>query len=138
MIKITTWKPDTCGCVLEYEWDDTQPENARVHTFRGANIKCTHHQYLVDNTHWNQVLDENQTKNKIHGLLLENFPNLVDIVTEKNGEIVKKFKPNIEYKWAFDINRKLEVEIIGGSIADKTKLKDLSDTKIGLNKIKII
>ncbi len=32
MKHITTWRPDTCECELHYEWDDTQPEDQRVHT----------------------------------------------------------------------------------------------------------
>ncbi len=28
---LTRWRPDTCGCVIEYEWDDAEAEEARQH-----------------------------------------------------------------------------------------------------------
>ena len=28
---LTRWRPDTCGCVIEYEWDSDRPEEARRH-----------------------------------------------------------------------------------------------------------
>lgn len=33
MKRITTWSPDTCNCVIEYEWDDTEDQNTRKHKF---------------------------------------------------------------------------------------------------------
>lgn len=32
-LRTTRWKPDTCGCVIVYEWDDALDENARTHVF---------------------------------------------------------------------------------------------------------
>ena len=32
-VKTTRWSPDTCGCVLEYSWDDALPQEARVHVY---------------------------------------------------------------------------------------------------------
>lgn len=29
---LTRWRPDTCGCVIEYEWDSDDAEETRVHT----------------------------------------------------------------------------------------------------------
>jgi hypothetical protein len=34
MIQTTTWRPDTCKCVITYQWDDTISENARTHTYK--------------------------------------------------------------------------------------------------------
>lgn len=27
----TRWRPDTCACVIDYEWDDDAPIEAREH-----------------------------------------------------------------------------------------------------------
>lgn len=33
MKKITTWSPDTCGCTINYVWDDNDPPETRIHTY---------------------------------------------------------------------------------------------------------
>lgn len=44
-IKRTTWHPDTCGCVIEYEWDEAAPHQSRVHTGVRA-VPCALHAHL--------------------------------------------------------------------------------------------
>lgn len=31
-IQTTRWRPDTCACVIDFQWDDTTPDIGRVHT----------------------------------------------------------------------------------------------------------
>ncbi len=38
----TRWYPDTCGCVLEFEWDSAVPEASRTHTVRSV-TPCVFH-----------------------------------------------------------------------------------------------
>lgn len=33
MIQTTTWRPNTCKCVISYTWDDAVPPALRVHTY---------------------------------------------------------------------------------------------------------
>jgi hypothetical protein len=33
MIQTTTWRPDTCGCIISYQWDDAVPQATRTHTY---------------------------------------------------------------------------------------------------------
>lgn len=35
--RTTRWEPDTCDCVVEYDWDDAVSQDTRVHLFRGVN-----------------------------------------------------------------------------------------------------
>ena len=30
--QVTRWRPDTCGCVVDFEWDDETPEEERAFT----------------------------------------------------------------------------------------------------------
>jgi len=34
MLQTTTWSPNTCGCVIIYQWDDSIPEASRTHTYK--------------------------------------------------------------------------------------------------------
>src|SRR5919109_3126343 len=36
-IQTTKWHPDTCGCEIDYQWDDTTPEATRQHTIVAVN-----------------------------------------------------------------------------------------------------
>jgi hypothetical protein len=65
MIKYTLWSPDTCGCQIEYSWDDSIDVKDRVHTCVSIRKKCEKHTHLNDkHEHFKQVLKENQDKNK--------------------------------------------------------------------------
>ncbi len=46
-IQRTRWKPDTCGCIVEYTWDSDLPEDKRVHTVHSVNT-CKEHKLLTD------------------------------------------------------------------------------------------
>lgn len=43
MIHITTWRPDTCGCEIQYAWDDSVPTEQRVHTVHAVLKSCELH-----------------------------------------------------------------------------------------------
>ena len=125
MKHITTWSPDTCGCELHYEWDDTLPEGQRVHTpveefiDSSGNVrrskKCEHHKLLATKEdHHTKILTENQGKNKVLASLMEAEPTLVETFTDKDGSVQKRFKPGSEPAWEFDATRKLVVTIPAG------------------------
>jgi hypothetical protein len=102
---INAWQPDTCGCELHYQFDDTLPAEGRVHvpiheyTDVTGNVRTTKHCLLhsgltPDELH-DHVTKENVTKNRVHGHLMENHPHLAE-----------------KFQWTFsgrDHNRVLEV-----------------------------
>jgi hypothetical protein len=48
MVIITNrWSPDTCGCELEYKWDNEQTEDTRVHNFARIVKACDAHKTIV-------------------------------------------------------------------------------------------
>lgn len=61
--RITQWKPDTCNCVMEYSWDDAEPENTRTHSFARAVQLCDAHSARSPEDAFDQVKSENLVKN---------------------------------------------------------------------------
>ncbi len=121
MIRVTRWSPDTCGCVLEYEWDDAQDENTRQVMFKRVVKRCSSHSLLSGVDVYNEVVSENTRKNIVLAEAQKVFPELI---------------PE-NYNWSFDKDRKLKVGFLGVAI-DKKQLQDLTDSKFGKNKVEVI
>ena len=51
------WKPDTCGCVVEFEFDADLPGETRKHKLVVVKTACPAHSDL--STHINKVLEDN-------------------------------------------------------------------------------
>lgn len=45
--RTTRWKPDTCGCTVDYSWDDAVPEADLVLTCVAVEL-CPDHASLAD------------------------------------------------------------------------------------------
>jgi hypothetical protein len=74
-IRITTWKPDTCDCIIEQGIDDSLPEGSQVLFGVNSIFKCVAHQNLATPTaHFNAVNDENPRKNHSLDEILQNAP----------------------------------------------------------------
>lgn len=64
-IQETRWRPDTCTCLLVYEWDSLVTLTNRVHTFKRADVICPEHQSLLTELDaYTAALENNQRKNK--------------------------------------------------------------------------
>ena len=138
MLKITHWRPDTCSCELEYSWDDTQNEDIRVHTIANILKVCPAHAGEVDKIqHYAKVLGENQRKNIVLGEILKNIPTATIDKVQEDGTKVKDLKPGLEYKWSFDADRNLVIDLVGFAQAEKNAVKVLADN-LFQNKVKII
>ncbi len=123
VLRTTRWSPDTCSCVLEYEWDDAINENERTHKFSGAVHVCEHHKTLVGAEVYDKVLSENTQKNMVLGE-------------------VHKIKPDItidDYTWSFDENRRLKVGFLGKlDIEGKAALLSACNRKFGLGRTEVV
>ena len=76
-IKTTRWNPDTCGCVIEYQWDDTVPQDQRVHTPVNIVSQCNvHGSFNAPSDLYNHVLFDSQRKNLLFAILQGLNPNL--------------------------------------------------------------
>lgn len=124
MKRITRWSPDTCGCILEYEWDDAQDENTRTHSFKRIIKTCPEHAVLAGKPHYDQVLSENTRKNIGLNIIQKNHPE----VTDDN------------YLWWFDKGRILQVSLVGITLgtAKGEKLQSDFDKQFGKDKVRLV
>lgn len=123
MLRVTRWSPDTCGCIVEYEWDDTKPASERTHSFKNAIKLCEYHKALSGTKAYDEVSSENTRKNQAFGL-------------------VKQIKPELEledYTWSFDAKRKLKVGFLGKLNAiEKAAAQAKLDEKFGAGKAEVV
>lgn len=131
MINITRWSPDTCGCVLEYEWDTELPEDQRVHTPRPPVKVCDEHKANPKVEVHNKVHEENTRKNIVLDEIVKAIPSHAKL-DDKGNTVPDLDKIN----WSFDVNRKLKIELKGAKAKDKTDVKVMLDTKFA-NKVDI-
>lgn len=126
MLKTTRWSPDTCDCVLEYEWDDSLPENQRTHSFKGTVRLCEHHKSLAADKACSAAVSENTRKNIAFGE-------------------TQKIRPDLtieDYTWSFEgtgADRKLKVGFLGKLAAtEKAAVQAKLDEKFGVGKAEVI
>ena len=113
----TLWSPDTCGCQIEYSWDDTVPQEQRTHSVSKILKACPIHSHHPDKeSHYQDILDENQSKNKAIGLLIKTFAKL------DGGQD--------EIKWRFKADRSIVLSHSLLTQADKDTANALPKTGI--------
>jgi len=123
MKRVTRWSPDTCGCILEYEWDDAEEETARVLSYKRTIKICPEHSALAGKPLYDQVVSENTRKNITFGEIQKAFPKL-------EAE---------NYLWSFDKDRVLQVSLTGIDVPQATKqgLQTALDSKFGAGKVRV-
>lgn len=125
MMHKNTWRPDTCGCEIEYEWDDAVPAEQRVHTPVKV-TGCEHHQAGDHVAKYTKVLKENQSKNKVLGAILDGVTTAVDVLLDENDKPIKKLKRGKKYLWSFDAQRNLVVQLDGFTPKEKADAQSVS------------
>lgn len=119
MIQTTTWYPDTCDCVIQYQWDDKVVEDKRTHTVSNVLSSCKFHQGKPDQV-FAAVIAENQVKNKAVGMILDQTQDL---------------KPE-DIDFEFDGSRKLTLSVAADISPDLAKQiqSDLQTPDISIEK----
>ena len=136
-IQTTRWSPDTCSCVIEYTWDDTEPEATRTHTVSNYINTCTEHSLLADNTtRWNTITEENPRKNTALQVALDNGPTTLYDLSGTS----RVLKPTITYNYSWSgipPNRVLTISFTGVSLtnAQKTTIRNALNTRFGTGKV---
>jgi len=137
-IQTTRWSPDTCSCVLEYTWDDTQTEATRTHTLSNIINKCSAHNPLTNSNIYSSILDENPRKNQSLQLCLDNGPTaLFDTI---NGS--RQLKATISYSFSWSgtaPNRVLTISFTGITLTSQQKntIQTALNTRFGSGKVLI-
>jgi len=135
--KVTRWSPDTCDCVIEYSWDDSVPEDQRVHTLSNYVNKCAAHSALsTDTDRWNAVFEENPRKNIAHQLILDNAPTaMYDLV---NSNRVLKSGIAINLSWSGTApNRVLTISYTGITLTtnQRNTIQTFLNNRFGVGKV---
>lgn len=108
MKNITTWRPDTCGCVLQYEWDTEVPAEERTHTMHSIS-KCPAHAHLPDHEAFMEATEENKHKNILKDEIMNHNPHLRETVVNEQGEEVVQYKKGHDPDVLFDSERNIDV-----------------------------
>ena len=147
MIRTTRWSPDSCGCSMEYTWDDAVPDNARIHTFKAAPVICPAHQAIATPLAcYNAVLGENVLKNRVfdtaRAALNVPIPTQADWVSASIGVITpamesfRRFERAVRF--SYDAQRILHVSLVGFGLdltpPQKPALQAAIDTAHGAGK----
>ena len=126
MMRSARWRPDTCGCILEYEWDDTEPIETRTHSFKALSKKCEAHKTIVEGSVvYSTVKDENQRKNRVLGEALKIDSDLVDMETLEG------------FNWLFDKDRVLHVNFTNMTTGQKNQLRNVCNNRFGVGKVTV-
>jgi ABC-type transporter MlaC component len=145
-IHVTRWSPDTCDCIIEYEWDDSAPPENRQHNLSNYVRTCTFHQSLAtDSTKYSTVVDENTRKNHTLGLALDNGPASLfdesnDTDNDGNTVTVRTLKRSITFNWSWTgtgASRVLNVTFIGISLTNQQKntIRNILNNRFGIGKV---
>ena len=140
VINTTRYSPDTCDCVIEYDWDSTTNETNRVHTLKRFVNKCSAHIMLATDTDsWNCVFEENPRKGQALRTILDNSPTtaLYDIV---GGN--RQLKPALGFNFSWSgtaPNRVLTISFSGITLTTQQKntLQTALNTRFGSGKVLI-
>lgn len=103
-IQTTRWRPDTCGCTIDYEWDDSVSQELRVHTVKEIS-KCIYHQALGLPEAYTAVQEENASKNKALAYI---------------GDTYSEFSKRLfEIKWRMNPDRTITITLPDALKSDK-------------------
>jgi hypothetical protein len=133
MLKVTTWSPDTCKCVIEYSWDSDNPQ-AEVQP-HGIVKACEAHKGHDVTTHHTKILKENKDKNRAINKLCESFPALKK--KDADGNDVPDLS---KISFSHDANRKLKLSVKGLSNdkpANKNKAKSDIESVLGAGTVDV-
>lgn len=89
------WRPDTCGCILEFEFDADTTEQDRIHTPTQTIRACEHHQIADVKECHDVVLEENVRKNVV----------LNSVLDQVAPELQK------DVSWSFDEKREVVISV---------------------------
>lgn len=141
-IKTTRWSPDTCGCIINYSWDDATPEDSRTHTLSNIVKRCPAHQQLSTNQAiYDTVTEENPRKNIALKEILDHSPAQMTELEPESGR--QRFKKDVDIKWSWSgtaPNRTLTMNIqntagISLTNTQKNTVRSILNSKFGNGKV---
>lgn len=138
-IRITTWRPDTCGCEIQYSWDDAVPQEEREHSLHQVTRACGMHAHLDHPEVYEYVGDENTTKNISLGIILDNFEDHTVEVIDNDGVASREFRksstPICEVNADELITHTVEITVPTMTDNEKITAQALLDEEFGAGKV---
>jgi hypothetical protein len=129
---ITTWSPDTCECIIEYEADGNLTRVIKA---------CDAHKGDTEQTIFQNLKEENPRKNNALKEILDNAPPGLFDVDAESGSRVFKQGINLDFAWSgVKPNRILTLTVKGITLtanqlnAVQTKLNN----KFGPGKVTLV
>jgi hypothetical protein len=102
MIKLTGWRPDTCGCHFIFSWDTDQPEDTRTFTPTQLVTACPDHDGLTLAAAFSAAVEENRFKNHTLAAALDTVPRLrVESTDPVSGQPIYELSPAFTYVWSY-------------------------------------
>ena len=138
-IKTTRFSPDTCGCVIDYTWDDTLSEDNRTHSLSTFVNRCAAHSSLATDTdRWNAVFEENPRKNIALQVALDNGPNIL-YDTDGTSRVLK---PTVTYNYSWSgiaPNRLLTISFsVSLTTNQKNTIRNAINNRLGIGKVTLL
>ena len=130
MKKITRWSPDTCGCVIDFEWDTNDPNAPHVGKTVVSACECHPSEDAV--THHSKLLEENQGKNKALKIIADNLAGYANL-TDTGSTIPDTAK----LSFAFDKDRKIIITAKKISEQDRSTVQAALDSQLGPGKVSV-
>jgi hypothetical protein len=140
----TRWSPDTCDCVLEYEWDDSLPQNQIVISYKNTVSQCVNHQELNGNNKkdtYDSVNEENKRKNGTITELVSKMQSDFGETDPQTGAITLKKGINVSWTWSGTAPNRIMTLTVTGITLTTNKLnqaKAFLDTKFGVGKVILV
>jgi hypothetical protein len=145
VLNTTRWSPDTCDCVLEYEWDDAVPSNDQiVINYKTIVKQCVNHQHLTGNNkkdNYDTVFEENKRKNGTIAELITRMQSDFGETDPQTGAITLKRGITVSWAWSGTApNRVMTLTIKGISLTQNklNQAKTFLDTKFGTGKVILV
>ena len=121
-VQINTFAPETCFCVVQESYDDSIPENRRIHSLLAVLHRGTEHANVQDDSLFPVLVEESNRKRVA-----------VDIAKIATGVSLDRIH------WAFTEGRLLQISFTGLPVPANKKMaaqKQCND-RLGLNKVKV-
>lgn len=140
-IQKTRWKPDTCDCVIDYVWNDQDPEDNTTHVVSNINKCAVHSTLATNNAVWDAIKVENPRKNHAIKEILDRAPaSLFDLDTDG---VTRKFKKGIDVNFSFTgvaPNRLITINVTGVTLTtnQKNNIQTFLNNRFGVGKVTLV
>lgn len=130
-IKVIQWSPDTCECVLEYEYDTEDTKTNKTFTGRNVISACPRHSGAASpNATFGQVLADNNVKNNTLRAIMDNFPALTEVRDPDNPEDGVRLKSGA-VSYVLRLDRVYELTIPDLTQAEKDQAQSIINSEVG-------